>query len=87
MKRAVPNNDKKKKKEVNAQIEKMESELKNKHEAEMKELESKIGAVKISEPVDNAADEQVKAREEAIKKKVAKNQKKQVRLYIWNCSI
>ena len=80
MKRAVPNNDKKKKKEVGALIEKMEKELKEKHETEMKELESKIGAVKVSEPVQDTVNEQAKAREEAIKKKIAKNQKKQVRL-------
>jgi len=77
MKRAVPNNDKKKKKEVGALIEKMEKELKEKHETEMKELESKIGAVKVSEPVQDIVNEQAKAREEAIKKKIAKNQKKQ----------
>ncbi|KAE9549295.1 hypothetical protein FO519_007497 [Halicephalobus sp. NKZ332] len=77
MKRAVPNNDKKKKKEVSTLIEKMEKELKEKHDVQMTELESKIGAVKISEQVDETVNEQAKAKEEAIKKKLAKNQKKQ----------
>uniref|UniRef100_A0AC34RI09 OTU domain-containing protein n=1 Tax=Panagrolaimus sp. JU765 TaxID=591449 RepID=A0AC34RI09_9BILA len=76
MKRAVPSSDKKRKKEVTSQIEKLEEDLKKKHDAEIADLEKNFGAVTVEDPVDDRASEAQKAKEEAIKKKMAKNQKK-----------
>lgn len=77
MKRAIPNNDKKKKKEMTTQIEKLESDMKIKHDAEISELTSKVGTIKVEDSSINA-EEAWKAKEKAMKEKIiAKNTKKQ----------
>lgn len=79
LKHSIPKNDKKKKKEVQAEVESLEKELKDRHQKEIDELESSLKATKMDEnPFNSSTKLEEEEKESQKAKKLTKTQKQRV---------